>query len=56
VVHINPVFCCPGVVTSSIFRKIQKEFNIPIIDLFYDGTNKPNKIIAPHMYYLKRDQ
>jgi len=52
VVHLNPVFCCPGVVSSSIFRKIQKEFNIPIIDLFYDGSNKPNKIIIPHMYYL----
>lgn len=56
VVHINPVFCCPGVVSSSIFRKIQKKFNIPIIDLFYDGTNKPNKIIAPYMHYLRQNK
>lgn len=53
VVHINPILCCPGVVSSSIFRKIQKEFNTPIVDLFYDGTNKPNKAIIPHLYYLK---
>jgi len=53
VVHLNPVFCCPGVVTASIFRKIQKYYNIPIIDLFYDGNNKPNKQIVPQLYYLK---
>ncbi len=52
VVHVNPIFCCPGVVSSSIFRKIQEDYSIPIIDLFYDGTNKPNKLIVPHMYYL----
>lgn len=52
VVHINPIFCCPGVVSSSIFKKIQEDYSIPIIDLFYDGTNKPNKVIIPHMYYL----
>ncbi len=53
IVHLNPVFCCPGVVSSSIFRKIQKEFNVPVIDLFYDGTNKPNRLIVPQLYYLK---
>ncbi|MCP4161509.1 MAG: hypothetical protein GY760_15665 [Deltaproteobacteria bacterium] len=54
VIHVNPVFCCPGVISSSIFRNIQDEFKIPIVDLFYDGTNKPNKIIVPHMFYLGR--
>jgi len=52
VVHVNPILCCPGVVSSSIFRKIQEDYSIPVIDLFYDGTNKPNKLIVPHMYYL----
>lgn len=54
VIHVNPVFCCPGVITSSLFRKIQEVHDIPIIDLFYDGTNKPNKMIDPHMFYLSR--
>ncbi|OHD18254.1 MAG: hypothetical protein A2Z98_09130 [Spirochaetes bacterium GWB1_27_13] len=54
VVHLNPVFCCPGVVSSSLFRKMQKDFDIPIIDLFYDGTNKPNKVIIPQLYYLNK--
>lgn len=54
VLHVNPVFCCPGVISSSLFRKIQDVYNVPVIDLFYDGTNKPNKIIDPHMFYLTR--
>ncbi|MCG8619388.1 MAG: acyl-CoA dehydratase activase [Desulfobacterales bacterium] len=54
VIHVNPVFCCPGVISSSIFRKIQERYNIPVIDLFYDGTNKPNRMIDPHMFYLNR--
>jgi predicted nucleotide-binding protein (sugar kinase/HSP70/actin superfamily) len=54
VIHVNPLFCCPGVISSSLFRKIQDEFSIPVIDLFYDGTNRPNKMIDPHMFYLTR--
>lgn len=53
IVHVNPMFCCPGVVTASIYRKIQEDFQIPIIDIFYDGTGKPNKVLIPHLYYLK---
>ena len=34
--------------------KIQEKYNIPIIDLFYDGTNKPNKMVGPHMFYMGR--
>ena len=54
VIHVNPLFCCPGVISSSLFRKIQDEFALPVIDLFYDGTNRPNKMIDPHMFYLSR--
>jgi predicted CoA-substrate-specific enzyme activase len=54
ILHINPMFCCPGVVTSSIYRKIQEDFGIPIIDIFYDGTGNPNNVLIPHMHYLKQ--
>ncbi len=54
IIHINPIFCCPGVVTSSIFRKIQEDFNIPIIDIFYDGTGNPNRVLIPHLHYLRK--
>ncbi len=53
IVHVNPIFCCPGVVTSSLYRKMQEDFKIPIIDIFYEGTGNPNRILIPHMHYLK---
>jgi len=52
VIHINPILCCPGSVTTSIFRKLQKDFNLPIVNVFYDGINKPNKGIIPQMHHL----
>jgi len=54
IIHINPLLCCPGVISASLFKNIQERFNLPVIDLFYDGTNKPNKTIDPLMFYLKQ--
>jgi predicted nucleotide-binding protein (sugar kinase/HSP70/actin superfamily) len=54
IVHANPIFCCPGVVTASIYRRVQEESGIPIVDLFYDGTGNPNRLLIPHLHYLNR--
>lgn len=54
IIHANPLFCCPGVVTASLFRKIQEDFGIPIIDIFYDGTGNPNRVLIPHLHYLRQ--
>lgn len=56
IIHINPLLCCPGVISASLFKNIQERFNLPVIDLFYDGTNKPNKTIDPLMFYLKQSR
>jgi predicted nucleotide-binding protein (sugar kinase/HSP70/actin superfamily) len=53
IVHLNPMFCCPGVVSSALFRKIQAEYGVPIVDLFYDGTGDPNRVLVPHLAYLQ---
>jgi predicted nucleotide-binding protein (sugar kinase/HSP70/actin superfamily) len=53
ILHVNPMFCCPGVVTASIYRKIQEDFGLPIVDIFYDGTGSPNGILIPHLHYLR---
>ena len=53
IVHVNPLFCCPGVVTASLFRRVQKDFGVPIVDIFYDGAANPNRILIPHLHYLK---
>jgi len=54
IIHVNPMFCCPGVVTASLFRRIQADFGIPIVDIFYDGAGNPNRALIPHLHYLRR--
>jgi predicted CoA-substrate-specific enzyme activase len=54
IVHVNPMFCCPGVVTASLFRRIQADFGVPIIDIFFDGTGNPNRVLIPHLHYMKK--
>jgi predicted CoA-substrate-specific enzyme activase len=52
IVHVNPMFCCPGVVSASLFKKISRDFGVPIVDIFYDGTGDPNQVLVPHLHYL----
>jgi hypothetical protein len=42
------------VVTASIYRKMQEDYGVPIVDLFYEGTGNPNRILIPHLAYLRR--
>jgi hypothetical protein len=46
------MFCCPGVVSSALFRQLQAEFSVPIVDIFYDGTGEPNRVLVPQLAYL----
>jgi predicted CoA-substrate-specific enzyme activase len=55
ILHVNPIFCCPGVVSASIYRKMQEDFGVPVIDIFYDGTANPNRVLIPHLHYLKSE-
>jgi predicted CoA-substrate-specific enzyme activase len=54
-IHVNPIFCCPGLVSESIFKKVEKDIGIPIISITYDGTTtRRNDILAPYIHYLKQ--
>jgi predicted CoA-substrate-specific enzyme activase len=54
-IHVNPLFCCPGLVSESIFKHVEKKIGIPIISIIYDGTmNNKNDLLAPHLYYIQQ--
>ena len=54
-IHVNPIFCCPGLVSESIFKKVEDDIGIPIISITYDGTTtRRNDILAPYIHYLKQ--
>ncbi len=49
-VQTNPAFCCPGLVTESMTRKLEEKIKVPIVSITYDvsGGNK-NKVIVPFL-------
>jgi predicted nucleotide-binding protein (sugar kinase/HSP70/actin superfamily) len=54
-IHVNPIFCCPGLVSESILKNVEKDIGIPIISITYDGTStRQNSILAPHIRYLQQ--
>jgi predicted CoA-substrate-specific enzyme activase len=54
IVNVNPIFCCPGLVSEAIYKQVEKEIGIPIISITYDGTRTDkNKILNPYLYFMK---
>jgi hypothetical protein len=53
-IHINPLYCCPGVVSSALLHWVETQYGVPVIHLFYDGIQNPNENLEPYIYYLKR--
>ena len=52
-IHVNPIFCCPGLVSESIFKAVEKDIGIPIVSIIYDGTTTDrNDILAPYLHYI----
>ena len=52
-VHVNPLFCCPALVSEALFKTIEKDIGIPIVSLMYDGTTgRRNESLAPYLHYI----
>jgi predicted CoA-substrate-specific enzyme activase len=56
VVNCAPFGCMPGNITTSIFHNIQKEYNKPVLNLFYDGESDVNRIISIYLNNINRTQ
>jgi predicted CoA-substrate-specific enzyme activase len=54
IINVNPIFCCPGLISEAIYKKVEKEIGIPIVSITYDGTQADkNKVLNPYLYFLK---
>ncbi|MGA1874125.1 MAG: acyl-CoA dehydratase activase [bacterium] len=52
-INVNPIFCCPGLISEAIYKKVEKEIGLPIVSITYDGTRKDkNRILNPYLYFL----
>ncbi|MDZ7372941.1 MAG: acyl-CoA dehydratase activase [candidate division KSB1 bacterium] len=55
-VHVNPVFCCPGLVSEAIFRKVEEDIGVPIVSIVYDGTRgDQNQVLRPYLHFLREE-
>ena len=54
--HVNPIFCCPGLVSDSVFKAVENDIGIPIVSLVYDGTaTRKNEALAPYLHYIMHE-
>ncbi|MCX7975051.1 MAG: hypothetical protein N3B16_11225, partial [Candidatus Aminicenantes bacterium] len=51
--HVNPIYCCPGVVTVPLVQWLEDKLKIPVINLYYDGHHNPNSQLKPYLHFLK---
>jgi len=53
-IHVNPVFCCPALISESVFKRVEQDIDIPIVSILYDGTqSQQNRILQPYLHYIK---
>ncbi|WP_321992767.1 acyl-CoA dehydratase activase [Marispirochaeta aestuarii] len=51
-VQTSPGFCCAGLVTESMTRRIEEVTGVPVVSLTYDGTGAdPNEILVPYLRF-----
>lgn len=56
IVHVNPMFCGPGIVSTALLDRVEQQYKVPIINIFYDGTGTPNDVLIPHLHYLNQQK
>ena len=51
-INVKPFSCMPGNVVEAIMQRIQKDYDIPVISLSYEGrgdTNQPIETILSNL-------
>ncbi len=53
IIHVYPLFCCPGLISEAIYKKVERDLGIPIVSIAYDGTQTDkNKVLEPYLHFL----
>jgi predicted nucleotide-binding protein (sugar kinase/HSP70/actin superfamily) len=55
IIHVNPIFCCAGLVSESFFQTVEKDIGIPIVSIVYDGTKtRRNDALEPYLHFIRK--
>jgi predicted CoA-substrate-specific enzyme activase len=56
-VQTSPSFCCPSLITEAMAEKIERDTNVPIVSITYDGTGgNKNDALIPYLKYAAQAQ
>jgi predicted CoA-substrate-specific enzyme activase len=51
-IQTSPGFCCAGLITEAMTRRIEEVTGVPVVSLTYDGTGAdPNEILVPYLRF-----
>ncbi len=54
-VQTNPAFCCPSIVTEAMARDIERNTQVPVVSITYDGTSSnKNDVIIPYLKFPRK--
>jgi len=57
IINVNPIFCCPGLISEAIYKRVENDIDIPILSILYDGTQADkNSVLRPYLHYLKEER
>ncbi|MBD3286482.1 hypothetical protein GF359_07965 [candidate division WOR-3 bacterium] len=52
VVNASPFTCMPGTITTAIFERVQKDYGVPVVNMFYDGEEGTNQKLGIYLRNL----
>ncbi len=54
-VQASPAFCCPALITEAMSDEIERQTNVPVVSITYDGTGgSKNDVIIPYLKYPRK--
>jgi predicted CoA-substrate-specific enzyme activase len=52
VVNCNPFGCMPGTISAALFKKLERELDVPFLNIFYEGVGDENKKIEVFLHNI----
>jgi predicted nucleotide-binding protein (sugar kinase/HSP70/actin superfamily) len=45
IINVMPFTCMPGTITTALLRKVQQDYNVPVLNIAYDGLGQANTLL-----------
>ncbi|NLI98805.1 hypothetical protein GX441_09150 [bacterium] len=56
IVNASPFTCMPGTQTTALFKQVEADYGVPVINMFYDGEEGTNEKLKVYLRNLARNR